>query len=394
MKKIITTTFALFFSILLFAVDEPSYITIQPKSGDGIMSILRRYGLLENKCDKKQFYNINKLTKKSIIYTSKTYKLPLFIYEYDSKSIRSTIGDNNWNKAVRIRDLNKKLFDDKVKPTMFNKGKKILWVPYSELYCNGDEEIDIKEVKPEKVRNFPIFGEKHAYTPLLSSKLNGHVYYIVGGHGGPDSGATGTYAGSMLCEDEYAYDVSLRLCRKLIQHGAVAYMITRDENDGIRSEKILKCDKDETTWKGQKMFHSQKPRLKQRSNAINKLYEAHRKSGTKKQRMISIHIDSRGKKYDTDVFFYYYKHSDEGRKLAKKMQKKLKDKYAVHRKSGTYTGTVSSRDLHMLRETKPTSVYIELGNIRNPNDQKRFVLESNREVLAKWLFEGLTNFAP
>ena len=43
----------------------------------------------------------------------------------------------------------------------------------------------------------------------------------------------------------------------------------------------------------------------------------------------------------------------------------------------------------MLRECKPKAVFIELGNIRNSADQKRFVLESNREALAKWLYEGL-----
>lgn len=392
-NKLITTIFFLVFISTTILAVEPTYITIYPKKGDGIMSILRRYHLLESKCDREHFYEINNLTTKSVIYSSKAYKLPIFIYEYDGTSIRSTIGDNNWDKAVRIRDLNIDLYKEGTKPTMFNKGKKILWVPYRELFCD-DVVKKIKPIQPTKVRNFPIFGAEHAYTPLLSNKLKGQVYYIVGGHGGPDSGATGTYAGVTLCEDEYAYDVSLRLCRHLIQHGAVAYMITRDENDGIRSGKILKCDKDEETWKGQKMFRGQKPRLKQRANAVNKLFEAHRKAGAKKQRMVCIHIDSRSKGQRADVFFYYYKYSNEGRKLAKKMHKKLKDKYAVHRKGGHYSGTVNSRDLHMLRETKPTSVYIELGNIRNQNDQKRFILESNRAVLAKWLFEGMTGFVP
>ncbi len=394
MKVITTCCLFLFISLSAMAV-EPNYLTIQPKDGDGIMSILRRYNLLGSKCDKEHFYEINKLSQKSVIYTDRKYKLPLFIYEYDGTSIRSTIGDNNWDKAVRIRDYNIKLHKEGVKPTMFNKGKKILWVPYRELYCDDEKPVKIEPVnKSNKVRNFPIFGDDYAHTPLVSSKLKGQVFYIVGGHGGPDPGAIGNYAGNKLCEDEYAYDVSLRLCRKLIQHGAVAYMITRDNNDGIRSGKILKCDKDEITWKDQKMFNGQKPRLKQRSNAINKLYEAHRKSGAKKQKMISIHIDSRSQRHSTDVFFYYYSGSPNGKKLARRMHKKLKEKYAIHRKSGSYTGTVTPRDLHMLRETKPTSVYVELGNIRNSNDQKRFILESNREVLAKWLFEGMTGFAP
>ena len=64
-------------------------------------------------------------------------------------------------------------------------------------------------------------------------------------------------------------------------------------------------------------------------------------------------------------------------------------KYAKYRKSGSYRGTVTPRDLHMLRETIPTSVYIELGNIRNSFDQLRIVPESNRQALANWLSEGI-----
>ncbi len=391
--KNLFTLLILLSSITTFAI--PEYVSITPKEGDGIYSILRRYQLLESKCNVEEFYSINKLSKKSKIYTDRKYKLPLFIYEYNSKSIRSTIGDNNWDKAVRIKKYNEFLFSKKIKPTKFNKGKKILWVPYHELYCDEIIEIEpISTVESSKNRVFPIFGKKYEKTPLKSNKLKGHVYYIVGGHGGPDPGAIGTYGKYKLCEDEYAYDVAIRLCRKLIEHGAVAYMITRDENDGIRSGKILPCDKDEVTWKNDEMFVSQKPRLLQRSNAINKLYAQHKKAGAKVQKMLSIHIDSRSKKQRTDVFFYYYKNSAEGKKTAKKLHAKLKEKYAIHRKSGNYTGTVTSRDLHMLRETKPTSVYIELGNIRNPSDQKRFVLESNREILSKWLFEGLSGFKP
>jgi len=45
--------------------------------------------------------------------------------------------------------------------------------------------------------------------------------------------------------------------------------------------------------------------------------------------------------------------------------------------------------LHMLRQTETTSVYIELGNIRNQLDQDRLILENNRQALANWLCEGL-----
>ena len=36
----------------------------------------------------------------------------------------------------------------------------------------------------------------------------------------------------------------------------------------------------------------------------------------------------------------------------------------------------------------PAAVFVELGNIQNAFDQRRFVLSSNRQALAKWMMEG------
>ena len=237
-------------------------------------------------------------------------------------------------------------------------------------------------------RIFPIFGKKHQYIPLESTKLKGAIYYIVGGHGGPDPGAIGWQGKYKLCEDEYAYDVALRLARQLIAHGATVYIIVRDPNDGIRSNKYLGCDKDEYCWGNLKIPLNQKERLTQRSSAVNELYEKNKKRGVTYQRLIMIHVDSRSKTERTDLFFYYYD-DDSGESMAKTLQNTIKQKYNTYQKNRGYYGTVTSRDLHMLRETEVPSTYIELGNIKNQADQKRIVLEVNRQALAKWLMEGL-----
>ena len=70
----------------------------------------------------------------------------------------------------------------------------------------------------------------------------------------------------------------------------------------------------------------------------------------------------------------------------------MRAKYKKYNPKRNYSGTVTARDLHMLRETLSTGVYIELGNIRNKSDQKRFLLESNRQALADWLFDGLVSY--
>ena len=67
----------------------------------------------------------------------------------------------------------------------------------------------------------------------------------------------------------------------------------------------------------------------------------------------------------------------------------VKSKYNENQPGRGYRGSVQSRDLFMLRHVKPTSVYIELGNIKNKRDQDRFLQVNNRQAVANWLCLGL-----
>nr|MBX2873994.1 N-acetylmuramoyl-L-alanine amidase [Saprospiraceae bacterium] len=62
-----------------------------------------------------------------------------------------------------------------------------------------------------------------------------------------------------------------------------------------------------------------------------------------------------------------------------------------YQKERQYNGTVSGRDLHMLREIQLPGVYIELANIRNTSDQQRVIVERNRQLLADWFLLGVMN---
>lgn len=235
----------------------------------------------------------------------------------------------------------------------------------------------------------PIFGKRYEEVPTIDNKLQGAVYYLVSGHGGPDPGALGTYGNHTLSEDEYAYDVTLRLARNLISHGATVYLIVQDENNGIRDDAILKLDKSERTIDDQKLPLNQKARLRQRTDEINRLFYQH--SGAF-QRLIAIHIDSRSKGQNIDVFFYHHQNSRRGKHLAKGIQKIFQAKYDRHQPGRNYHGTVSSRSgLYMVKNTLPPIVYIELGNIRNYRDQLRFVRSDNRQALANWIELGILN---
>lgn len=387
-----------FFSIIICVSFQPTgksdYFSVTAQKGDGIYPLLRKYHLMEENSNLQQFLKANNLKSNSQLLVGKEYYLPILIYKYNGKSIRSSIGNNDLDKAKRIQAYNELMLRNKFRKKSY-KESNILWVPYHEIYSKKtppkeivkEEEVSLQKVGKEKTgtRNFPIFGKKFAYTPLKSNKLKGKIFYVEGGHGGPDPGAIGKVGVRKICEDEYAYDVSLRVARLLISNGATVYVINRDPDDGIRQAQFLICDCDEQTYPKLKVPRAHKPRLFQRSDAINKLYDANYKSGVKNQYAVVIHVDSRGKSESTDTFFYYKKWSKDGEKMAESIRKTMASKY----KQKTYKGTSSSRDLHMLRESKPSMVYIELGNIRNASDQKRLLIESNRQALANWIYEGL-----
>ncbi len=395
---------ALICSVLIcvsFTSNDVKYFETAALPGDGVYSLLRRYQLDGFSCNHSKFYELNNLKNGAALKIGKLYSLPILVRPFNGKTIRSSIGIDDWSVAKSIETYNDLMVKDGYREKSFKKDK-ILWVPHHLLNCpQEDIPTEVEEpatissnkidfaTKPVSGRKFPIFGKKYEYTPLVSQKLAGKVFYVESGHGGPDPGAIANRSGYRLCEDEYAYDVSLRLVRNLIAHGATAYMITRDPNDGIRDEEYLKCDIDEVTWGNLEVPAPQKTRLFQRSDVINELYEKHEKQGVKHQKLIVIHVDSRGKGDQTDLYFYYHPDDPPGKKLATDMHRSMEANYKKYRKGRGYDGSVTSRDLHMLRETKVTSAYIEIGNIRHPTDQKRIIIPRNRQLLADWLFQGL-----
>ena len=198
---------------------------------------------------------------------------------------------------------------------------------------------------PQKKNYQPLFGKSLASYKVTSSDLKGACFYLVSGHGGPDPGAIGKMGSHELHEDEYAYDIMLRLARNLLTRGAKVYIIIQDAKDGIRDQQFLNNSKRETCM-GSPIPLSQVSRLDQRCAKINSLS---RKDKETYKRAIFIHVDSR---------------------------------------SRGFSGTVDDRNLYVLRHTTPTSVFVELGNIQNQYDQQRIILSNNRQALANWLCEG------
>lgn len=325
---------ALLFILLCNALFSQGYIKIKAKKGDGIYAVLKQNGLAPNEYfDLFVELNKNKLGKNHTLIMGRTYLLPV-----------------------------KEAKDSVVQTT-----------------------VQVKEAVPQK-KIQEIYGKGYREVSIKSSELAGTIYYLVSGHGGPDPGAVGFLDNQMLCEDEYAYDVTLRLARNLTEQGATVYMIIRDPNDGIRDDAFLKPDRDEVCYPNQQIPQGQLDRLKQQTAAVNKLYRSNK---GKFQRMIVIHVDSRSKKENIDVFFYHKKESKTGEKLATILKQTVDQRYKVHQPNRGYSGTVSHRNLYVINNSLPASVFIELGNINHKRDQQRFLVADNRQALANWLKDGL-----
>lgn len=232
----------------------------------------------------------------------------------------------------------------------------------------------------------PIFGEQLARVDEVSKSLDDTVYYLISGHGGPDPGAVEEYNGKLIAEDEYAYDVTLRLARELLSHGAEVHIIVQDENDGIRDERVLELDTDETVLSNTIPL-DQLERLKQRSKAVNDLYL---KNSGKYQRLLVLHVDSRGEGTNIDVFFYHHEKSKNGERLAESIHQTFLRKYKKFQPNRLYNGTFMQRSsLYVVKNTLPAMAYIEIGNIRSKKDQRRILDPDNRQALAKWISEGI-----
>jgi N-acetylmuramoyl-L-alanine amidase len=362
-----------------------NWLTHTVVAGEFAEKIFARYELQE--LDKTKFWELNNIANKDKLLLGKTYTLPIQQFPKTQQNIRQTVGIQDYNHALSIQKWNEKLEKKGIKQQRLQQ-ERMLWVRWSDLPENTKASATKQDKSIQHLLDPRLLGTNAADYQLKDSSLHGACFYLISGHGGPDPGANLTKNGHFITEDEYAYDVTLRLAVTLAQKGAKIFMIVQDFSHAIRNEPYLKHDKNEKVYPNKIIPLNQIQRLKQRTDVVNELYAANKNKYTY-HRCIEIHIDSRSKKEPIDVFFYHYPGSVKGMRLNENLQQTFKEKYAKYQKGRGYTGEIFPRKLYSLVHTNPVMSYIELGNIQHERDLKRILVPENRQHLAEWLAEGL-----
>ncbi len=199
------------------------------------------------------------------------------------------------------------------------------------------------------------FEEKRWREEMFSPGLKGKTVIIDPGHGGADPGAV---AGA-LKESEINMDLALALQKKLERNG-VKVKLTRQGDRGLVPDRRMSYFEQWVILEKRKGFA-----LDQRGHL-----------------MISIHTNSnKDPRASGGIVFYY---DDFSRELAESIQKRLnqlhkKEKQVEH---GSFT---------IIRGNPMPSVLVETGFISNKYD--RDMLISQKELVARAIFEGLQDYA-
>ena len=127
---------------------------------------------------------------------------------------------------------------------------------------------------------------------------------------------------------------------------------------------------------------NQVARLQQRCDAINRL---HRKKKAATNELFSSTWTAGTEESKQILIFIMHREASTEKRLAQEIQRTFKSKYNRYQPNRGFEGTVSDRNLFVLRNTTPVAVFLEVGNIQNAQDQKRLVIADNRQALANWI---------
>jgi len=188
-----------------------------------------------------------------------------------------------------------------------------------------------------------------------SQSLARKVIVLDPGHGGADDGAT---IGKVK-EDELNLKICFALKNELESRGATVYLTRTDDQDMTRRD--YNYSKQDDMYLRVLKIDEYKPDL-----------------------FLSIHLNSaNASAWGSQVF--YYKNSDEGKRLAQ----------CIHEQMKPITGTrkkISTCGFYVLRATQAVGVLIECGFLSNANERGQLKSSKYHEKLAKCISDGIENY--
>lgn len=230
-------------------------------------------------------------------------------------------------------------------------------------------------------------------TQAGKSSLHGWVVVLDAGHGGIDPGASGIFQGMRIVEDEYVFDVALRVRRMIRARGGLAIMTTTD-NVGERNWEPFRVFPDMRTERfvtDGSIVKARTAGLRKRlrlGNQIKGKYPKHR------QAWVSIHFDVRGRGLDDGVRIIA---PDTELRIAKSLErsfgnaKRLRDDDPMVESGDRDHGI---RRLFILSGENriKEKVLIELGNFKNEADVWRIRNHVVREAYARAITDSLVGW--
>lgn len=158
--------------------------------------------------------------------------------------------------------------------------------------------MDVKSDYDEAIELYNNFKNDIATLPVLSNNLKGYKIVLDPGHGGYDPGAIGKVDINghvyYLVEDEYVYDIALRLYAILAQHGADVELTILAPNHTIRNNEGLESFVNQKNEVYNSSSETRRPvggrwGLKKRVEITGEFLENH---SSTKSIFMSLHADS------------------------------------------------------------------------------------------------------
>ena len=98
-----------FFFVSLFSFSQ-KWLNVKANSGDNRILLLKKYSI-SDQCSKDKFLILNQMNSADFLIKGKVYKLPIKEFDYNGKSIRSTISISNYNKNRKLQKIISYLFN-------------------------------------------------------------------------------------------------------------------------------------------------------------------------------------------------------------------------------------------------------------------------------------------